>query len=77
MYPIGQYRRLRDPPCASYFDGTLESSPRVKPAEDVVGLSFDVYEDGQALRAVSRPRRCRRASHRQYGSHSEVETALA
>ena len=37
-----QFARPVDPPGASYFDATLESSPRSKPAEDVVKLWYSM-----------------------------------
>jgi hypothetical protein len=38
-----QYRRPADTPEAVYFDATLESSPRSKPAEEVIRLWFGIY----------------------------------
>ena len=41
-----QYERPGDPPGASYFDATFESSPRSKPAEEVVKLWYEISESG-------------------------------
>ena len=38
-----QYHRPADTPEAIYFDATLESSPRSKPAEEVVKLWFEIH----------------------------------
>ena len=40
-----QYRRPGDPPGASYFDATLESSPLSKPAEEVIRLWFGIRKE--------------------------------